>query len=162
MIDILTDFKSMDPTELSTYIEDIHHSYLRKALPEIAELLGIILREHGKSHPELFQVYCLFGKQKTDLEQHLLKEETMLFPALANRKTSKEELISLTKGIIDEHVSAEDALAKLREVTDNYRIPSDVCETFIKTYEMLEEVEKDLHRHIHLENNILLKEYDLR
>ena len=48
-----------------------------------------------------------------------------------------------------------DILKELRQVTDDYKIPSDVCETFISTYNKLQELESDLFQHIHLENNIL-------
>ena len=155
-------FTAMDTGDLSTYIEDTHHSYLRTALPQTSELLNTVSRAHGKNHPELFKVYKLFGNLKTELEQHLLKEETLLFPALAQSEGEKEIILELTKEIIDEHVAAGDILSELRLITDNYSIPEDVCGTFKRSYEMLEELELDLHQHIHLENNILLKEYDLR
>lgn len=155
-------FESMSPLVLSTYIEDTHHGYLRKALPKTAELLNVILRVHGKNHPELFEVYSLFGQLKTDLEQHLLKEETMLFPDFEDSIANKNEILHLTKTIINEHEAAGEILAKLRKVTKEYSLPEDGCETFAKTYEMLEEIEEDLHQHIHLENNILLKEYAVR
>lgn len=155
------DFTAMEPSALSTYIEDTHHSYLRRSLPETAEILNVVLRAHGKNHTELFHVYRLFGTLKTDLEQHLLKEETMLFPALAETGV-KEEILELTTDIINEHVAAGDILSELRNITNNYQVPSDACPTFERAYEMLEELEQDLHQHIHLENNILLKDYDQR
>lgn len=157
-----TDFNDMKAKDLSTYIEDIHHGYLRQVLPETAEILATVLRVHGANHPELYKVYKLFGTLKTDLEQHLLKEETMLFPALSDEDTPVKTRISLAKDIISEHVAAGDILGELRRVTEDYRIPEDACPTFMKAYELLEGIEKDLHQHIHLENNILLKEYDDR
>ncbi|HHV09007.1 MAG TPA: iron-sulfur cluster repair di-iron protein [Clostridiales bacterium] len=153
---------SMSPTALSTYIEDRHHSYLREALPEIADLLSTILRVHGSKHKELFEVYRLYGMLKSDLEQHLLREETMLFPAFENEADHREEISELSAIIIGEHEAAGEVLEKLRHATGHYHIPEDVCGTFRKTYELLEELEQDLHEHIHLENNILLKQYDTR
>jgi regulator of cell morphogenesis and NO signaling len=155
------DFTSMKPAALTNYIEDTHHSYLREAMPEITDLLGTILRVHGSNHTELFEVYKLFGTLKADLEQHLLKEETILFPALGEAD-NQEKISRLSREIIQEHEAAGEILAKLRNVTGNYSIPEGVCGTFVKTYEMLHEMEQDLHQHIHLENNILLKEYDDR
>lgn len=156
------DFTSMAPTSLSTYIEDTHHGYLRRVLPEVAELLNTILRVHGRTHTELFEVYRLFGTLKADLEQHLLKEETMLFPIFADEDNNKEEIAKITVDIIGEHEAAGEILEKLREVTNNYQLPEDACATYARAYDMLIEIEKDLHQHIHLENNILLKEYDNR
>lgn len=156
------DFTTMTPTVLTNYIEDKHHNYLREMLPITSELLGTILRVHGKNHPELFEVYRLFGTLRTDLEQHLLKEETMLFPALSQTDPDRNEVIRITTDIIHEHVAAGAILEELRQVTKDYSLPNDACGTYHKAYEMLKDMEDDLHQHIHLENNILLKEYDLR
>ena len=158
--------KDMNPSSLSTYIEDTHHGYLRKALPEINEILAVGAEGSRHNHRELFQVYSLFGKLKTDLEIHLLKEETNLFPAVSaissentDSKDKKSEVIALTKEIISEHEAAGQILSELRSITNDYKVPDDACSSYRKAYSMLEELENDLHEHIHLENNILLKEY---
>lgn len=155
-------FSQMSPAVLSAYIEDTHHSYLRHALPEAAELLNTVLRVHGKNHRELFELYRFFGQLKTDLEQHLLKEETILFPDFDEADENHEEIIKLTEEIITEHEAAGEILRELRRITKNYKAPADACNTFQKTYTILEEIEQDLHQHIHLENNILLQQYTNR
>ncbi len=155
-------FNTMSPTVLSAYIEDRHHNYLRETLPEIAQLLATILRVHGNKHTELFEVYRLYGMLKSDLEQHLLREETMLFPAFEEEMANEKAIAEQSAIIIAEHEAAGEVLEKLRHATKHYQIPQDVCGTFRKTYELLEELEMDLHEHIHLENNILLKNYDTR
>ena len=155
-------FSEMSVEVLTDYIEDTHHSYLREALPDIADLLATILRVHGMNHKELFDIYKVFGTLKTDLEQHLLKEEAMLFPTM-EEGSGKEELIQeLATEIIKEHEGAGVLLEQLRTMTKDYQVPADTCATYARTYAMLEELEKDLHQHIHLENNILLKDYDYR
>ncbi|MDF2942062.1 MAG: hypothetical protein K0S01_920 [Herbinix sp.] len=155
-------FTDMSPSVLTDYIEDTHHSYTRHALTDITELLSTLIRVHGKNHKELFEIYRLFGALKTDLEQHLIKEETMLFPALAQMDGDQEEILGIATDIIKEHEAAGEVLVELRLVTKDYSLPEDACGTYNRAYEMLEELEKDLHQHIHLENNILLKEYDKR
>lgn len=157
-----SDFTAMSPLVLSSYIEDTHHGYLRRLLPETSEILNTILRVHGRNHPELFEVYRLFGTLRADLEQHLLKEETLLFPAFSNPEDAKDEITRLTTDIIREHVAAGDILNMLRTATRDYTVQEDACGTFARAYEMLMELEEDLHQHIHLENNVLLKDYDSR
>lgn len=152
-------FESMSPMVLATYIDDTHHGYLRHALPEASDLLSTILRVHGNNHKELFEVYRLFGQLKVDLEQHLIKEETMLFPVLENTKENEQEIRNLTEIIVNEHEEAGDLLKSMRHITKDFLLPADACQTFAKAYSLLEEIEEDLHQHIHLENNILLKEY---
>ncbi len=153
------DFLAMSPAVLTAYIEDTHHSYLRRALPEAAALLQTVLKVHGKNHQELFTIYRLFGQLKTDLEQHLVKEETMLFPELGNVGADKAEIIRVTAELVSEHEAAGKILQELRELTNNYTIPEGGCGTYEKAYRLLEEIEADIHQHIHLESNILLVEY---
>lgn len=153
-------FLDMTSEQLSSYIEDTHHTYLREHLPNIAELLATIMRVHGSKHPELFEVYRLFGSLKSDLEQHLLKEEQLLFPALETKQT--ETIRTLSNTIIQEHEHAGSILLQLRHETNHFTVPEDGCNTYRHAYELLADLEADLHEHIHLENNILLAAYDTR
>jgi len=43
----------------------------------------------------------------------------------------------------------------MREITSDYTLPEGACPSFTALYAGLEDLEKDLHRHIHLENNVL-------
>jgi regulator of cell morphogenesis and NO signaling len=54
-----------------------------------------------------------------------------------------------------EHQTAGDVLAFIRNTTGDFTPPSDACETYRVTFRELEEFERDLHQHVHLENNIL-------
>lgn len=152
-----TDFTAMSSAVLSAYIEDTHHEYLRKALPEIGELLLRVLKAHGANHRELYDVYSLYGRLRADLEQHLVKEETLLFPALVQGGETAGEAARLASEIVSEHEAAGELLRALREATNDYTVPDDACPTYQKAYRELPKLERDLHQHIHLENNILLK-----
>ena len=46
-------------------------------------------------------------------------------------------------------------MARIREQTENYRVPEDGCTTYRVCLQELEAFEQDLHTHVHLENNIL-------
>jgi regulator of cell morphogenesis and NO signaling len=54
-----------------------------------------------------------------------------------------------------EHEEVGDAIHRIRHLAKDYEIPGDVCNTFMLTYQKLKEFEDDLHKHVHLENNIL-------
>lgn len=155
-------FNNMSTAALSAYIEDIHHSYLRIALPQIAEILNTVLRIHGKNHRELYELYSLFGHLRGELEQHLLKEETLLFPTFLNGTENRDEIASLTVLIIKEHDEAGDVLVQMRKLTNDYTLPPDASGSYHKVFDMLMHMESDLHQHIHLENDILLHHYDER
>jgi regulator of cell morphogenesis and NO signaling len=54
-----------------------------------------------------------------------------------------------------EHDLAGNALARIRQLTRNYQVPEDACNTFRTVLSSLEELEHDMHRHVHKENQIL-------
>jgi len=148
------DFKSMKPSDLIEYIVEKHHIYLENALPDAAELFAKVLRVHGAHHLELYDAYKLFGALKTDLEQHLIKEETIFFPKIIN---ADKEAGKLSKEIKNEHEAVGELLDNIRETTNNYALPEDACMSYKNLYNLLQEIEDDIHEHVHLENNILMK-----
>jgi regulator of cell morphogenesis and NO signaling len=54
-----------------------------------------------------------------------------------------------------EHEWVGKELTRLRDLTNNYTLPEDACNTYRTAYKELEYFEEDIHKHIHLENNIL-------
>lgn len=154
------DFLSMPIDKLSEYIVNTHHAYLNVNMPKISELTKTILRVHGAHHPELAKVHKLFSMVRMELEEHLIKEETIQYPAIYDytESLSQESLkkaINIINELQEEHVGAGDIIKELRDVTNDYSLPKDACSTYKKTYIMLQEFESDLFQHIHLESNIL-------
>jgi regulator of cell morphogenesis and NO signaling len=157
------DFREMSPSELIDYIVNMHHAYVKKILPELSELTAKILRVHGPNHGDLFKVHKLFHSLKTELEQHLIKEEEILFPMIkeydsGQSKGLPERITAVLMETEDEHESAGGVLKELRKITRDYKVPEDGCSTYCKTFDKLQELEADLFQHIHLENNILFKQ----
>ncbi|MDR2710066.1 MAG: iron-sulfur cluster repair di-iron protein [Burkholderiales bacterium] len=148
-------FLDMKPAALAEHIVTRHHEYLRKSLPETLALFLKVLRVHGAQHPELYEAFKSFGAMKTDLEQHLIKEETLLFPEFANR--SGRKIASLMESIESEHESVGRLLDNIRAISRDYVLPPDACMSYANLYRTLQEIEDDIHQHIHLENNILFK-----
>lgn len=154
------DWVKEEPSKLIDYVVGKHHLYLNEELPKISELILKILKVHGKNHEELFEVHKLFNTLRIELEEHLIKEEEFIFPAIKKyvENKSKKNAENLLKNINDleqEHEGAGDIIKELREITDHYTVPQDACRTFKLTYTKLKELEKDMFQHIHLENNIL-------
>lgn len=154
------DFRAVPLADLIDHIVATHHSYLNRALPELSDLATTVLRVHGQKHPELFRVHKLFHNLKLELEQHLIKEEELLFPMIKEYEADPLEALlkrigSVVRETEDEHEAAGDILKELRNVTENYILPEDGCATYSKTLRGLQELEGDLFQHIHLENNIL-------
>lgn len=154
------DWHPMTPMELVDYIVSTHHAFLWTNLPKLSELTTMLLRVHGINHPELIAVHRLFGELKTELEAHLLKEETVQYPAIEAyfehpSTDTLEPALAVIHELETEHVAAGSLLKQLRDVTKNYTIPTDGCNTYHKTYALFEKLELDIFQHIHLENNVL-------
>ncbi|MFW5838822.1 MAG: iron-sulfur cluster repair di-iron protein [Bacillota bacterium] len=149
-------------SDLISHILQTHHAYLYKTLPILSDLSTKIYRVHGQTHEELKDVHRLFHTLKLELDEHLIKEETIQYPAIESYlATHDTDALIKAKTIIEnlesEHEIAGDALKSLREITKDYTIPNDACEAYEKTYTLLRELEKDMFTHIHLENNVLFK-----
>ncbi len=154
------DWQNSSFSKLIDYIVNKHHAFLQENLPRIGELTTTILRVHGQNHQELSKVHKLFHGLKMELEQHLIKEEEVLFPLIKEyeENPSTEQLdkaFSVINELEDEHEGAGDVLKELRIITKEYEVPGDGCNSYHLAYQLLEELESDLFQHIHLENNIL-------
>ena len=153
--------------ELVSHIVEVHHGYMKTALPRLRSLIPTVLKAHEAHHGSvLHQVQDLFKALDAELSNHLMKEEQVLFPYIVAAEAHIQEGLPKPSApcgsarhpirqMEHEHESAGKSLAKLREVTHDYALPTDACPTFIAMYEELERMEADLHQHIHMENNIL-------
>lgn len=157
-----TDWATQNPARLTEHIVATHHAFLKRELPELASLLFRVLGVHGEGHPELFKVHSTFSSLRAELESHLIKEETLLFPAIAAGGTGSPRVAALLADLEAEHEAAGDALKELRELTDHHRAPEDACESYRALYRRLQAFEQDMFIHVHLENNILFKNPSVR
>ena len=134
-----------------------HHAYLRRELPRLDRLLTRVTQAHGASHVWLRPTLETFLALKDDLEDHMVSEEEQIFPTI--RALNETESTSLNRSgveqLIKEHVEAGAALDQLRELTNDYTPPEGACPKFRAAMDGLEELETNMHQHVHKENNIL-------
>ena len=151
---------------LVDYIMNNHHQYVRRMIPIISLHADKVASVHGKNHPETIKIADLFLAVREELENHMMKEERILFPQIKQMVLNQNEngkFFPAPFGTIQnpirmmeyEHTNAGDALYQIRELSNSYSHPEDACNTFKALYSELKEFEEDLHKHIHLENNIL-------
>ncbi len=153
-------FKEWDTAFLIDYIVNIHHKFVTKNLPELVFYTDKIATVHGGHHPELLEVANLFSQINTELLQHLKNEVEVLFPAIkevivSDSPLAKNTIRSEIERMLGEHDFAGSAMDKINELTQNYLIPEDSCNTYTVALKQLEQFEDDIHNHVHLENNIL-------
>lgn len=153
-------------SELIQHIVGVHHAYVRRETPRIETMLTKVVAKHGPAHPELAQIQELFLAIGQELSTHMLKEEQVLFPYMERMEQSvlsgqgvppaffgtvKRPIVNM----IADHDDAGALLAQIRNLSNEYNAPAGACPTFLSLYRGLQEFERDLHRHVHLENNIL-------
>ncbi|MBO2655586.1 iron-sulfur cluster repair di-iron protein [Shewanella algae] len=147
--------------ELIDHIEATHHKYIRDTAPLLLEYAQKMVRAHGEHYEEIKPLAGWIRALMDDLLPHLQKEEQILFPAI--RALSQGQEFNACFGHIGnpirameyEHDEAGQILAKLQQLTNHYQAPEHACTTWRVCYATLAEFEADLHRHIHLENNLL-------
>jgi len=156
------DFSKISLTELADHIEQTHHAFLKRELPRLEFLVNKVADRHGDHRPALVEVASIFGAFKAELESHMQKEEVILFPIC--RKMEKATGLqqfhcgSVKNPIavmMQEHDDAGDALKRMRDLTDDYSLPADACNSYRALFDSLKELEFDMHRHVHKENSIL-------
>ena len=140
--------------ELVDHIEQRYHASLRRDLPGLIEAARRVERVHA-SHPAvpagLADVLDGFA---AELERHMRKEETVLFPML--RRGARGEAVYMPVRVMEsEHDTHAESLVKIRELTGDLVLPPQACATWTALYAGLEALERDLMQHIHLENNVL-------
>ncbi len=159
-------FNAWQLEKLIDYIIEKHHTYVNRSLPLLLEYSQKVATVHGNSNPETVKIAGLVSQLADEMYQHMMKEERVLFPYI------KELEKTLTSGghpaqppfgtvknpvamMEAEHEQAGELLRQIGILSNNFTPPEHACNTYRVEYFKLKEFEDDLHRHVHLENNIL-------
>ncbi|RPJ69274.1 MAG: iron-sulfur cluster repair di-iron protein [Acidobacteria bacterium] len=159
-------FNASDLDFLVDYIVANHHAYVRDAIQSLRAHTSRVAEVHGERHPEVVTICRRFEAIADEMTHHMFKEERILFPyvsALAAAARTGTAMRPAPFGTAAnpirmmeaEHESAGATMAEIRQLSGSYTPPEDACTTFKVCYRELEAFEADLHRHVHLENNIL-------
>lgn len=153
------DWSTAALADLCDHIVEWHHAYLRAELPRLSALVEKVVKAHAEAHPELREVEDIFGAIAAELQDHMLVEEAVLFRACRDLEVrgsrDVESLEAPVRAMEADHVITGAALERIRALTATYTPPPAACNSYIALLDGLETLERDLHRHIHEENNIL-------
>lgn len=151
--------QEMSCADLVAHILSVHHAFLRRELPRLMTLAEKVARVHGDHAPQCIAIRDVFSGLRDELELHMQKEEEILFPFVVKLEEGIDSPFPTVARPIScmehEHADAGVALDRLRELTSGYEPPMDACNSWRVLYHGLGELERDLHQHIHEENNIL-------
>jgi regulator of cell morphogenesis and NO signaling len=151
---------------LVDHIVTRHHGYVKQEIPRLQQLLKKVVAVHGGGHPELPVIQQNFQSLAAEMTSHMMKEENVLFPyivelekAVQQGKAPRRPMFGTIANPVHmmelEHESSGDALKRMHEASSGYTAPENACFSYRTLYAALAEFEADMHRHIHLENNIL-------
>lgn len=163
------DIDLSDLNKIIDYILDKHHVYVRSESPFIISSLEKLIKVHDEKYHPLNSIHTLFSKIFSDMEPHMLKEEQIIFPYIKSlleaQKSNKPRprpffntVINPINKMISDHETAGNEIKELRELTKDFSVPEDACNTYRTTFAKLKEFESDLFHHVHLENNVLFPE----
>ena len=156
----LDDFKEFRIGEMIDSILINHHKKERDLLFEIDPLLNKILSVHFARHgEELMKLHSLFADLKKELEEHFIKEEEITFPLMLENESPSQEVIKKVEELETDHEEAGDIIKEMIELTDWFKVPKDACRTYIHTFNLLEELVKDVFVHIFKENSIMFEKF---
>ncbi len=153
-------------SDLVDHIVATHHVYVKQEVPRLQQLIAKVVSVHGQNHPELHTIQETFQGVGAELMSHMMKEEQILFPYIADLDEAASQRRSLRPPMFGtirnpvhmmemEHDAAGDALKTMRGASQDYTPPAEACISYKTLYSALLEFEADLHQHIHLENNVL-------
>jgi regulator of cell morphogenesis and NO signaling len=155
------DLRGTATRALIAYVIDRHHAYLRKNLPLLLEMMAKVARVHGARNPTLVRLHGALRTLIDRLEPHIAWEEDVLFPALlrplasVDRELVERELATMR----DEHLAVAGTLRTIRELADDFTVPEWGCTTYRVLFGGLAELEGDIHRHVHIENLVLMPRF---
>lgn len=153
---------SMGLAALADHIEATHHAYLREELPRLDVMTKKVAQVHGDAEPRLHDIRRIFVACREELEAHMLKEERVLFPMIRELEQADGpvafhcgSLANPIRMMEHEHDNAGDSMTRFKELTDGYAPPEWACNTYRAMVDGLAAFERDMHQHVHKENNVL-------
>ena len=140
--------------DLVTHILAAYHRPLDKELPRLEAMARKVREVHrDKADKMLSDVLSVYLALKAELQDHMAKEEQILFPMILRGQGVMADGPIMV--MYQEHDAAAAGLRRLRELTNGYEVPAEACNTWRALWHGLRALETSLHEHIHLENNIL-------
>lgn len=153
--------KYLDAPSLIQYIQSRYHETIREEFKNLSPYVTKIAKVHGPNHPFLIQLQDLYRQYRDGMLKHMAQEDEHDFLALI--KLSRGEQVDhssdIIQSLVDDHTQTGQVLEDMRELTNQYQPPSEACQTWRLVYHRLENLERETHEHVHLENHVLFNKF---
>lgn len=158
------DWRTVPLRILIDFIVNTHHAFLHRELPVLDRCIAA--HHAGSEHVWLPALRQMFHHLQKDMEVHMRKEESILFPTIADMETAMAagrtplslpfgSVANFSRVLEQEHRQTAGVLQEIRVLTNNYTCPPRASEDLRMLFRRMQILVADVHRHIHLENNIL-------
>jgi regulator of cell morphogenesis and NO signaling len=149
-------FERWDEQSLDSLIDHLlgrFHEQHREEVPRLLAMARKVEQVHGEKESCPKGLANHLEKMSEELEQHMQKEEQVLFPLI---REGRGRMAAMPVQVMElEHRDHGQNLVRLRELAHDFEPPEEACGTWRALYLGLAELESDLMQHIHLENNAL-------
>lgn len=153
---------AMSLTELCDHIERVHHDWLREELPRLDFMTRKVAMVHGDHEPRLHEIRRVFESFHSEMVSHMREEGEQVFPAIRKLEATKvgraaaaSALKTTLAKLESEHDRAGEALTHFADLSDRHTPPDWACNTFRAMFDTLAQLERNMHQHVHKENNVL-------
>ena len=142
---------------LISLIETRYHAVHRRELPELLRLARRVEAVHKDRADVPRGIAALLERMGGELEQHMQKEEQVLFPLML--RGGQPMVMQPIASMLAEHDDHSAHLRTLESLTGDFSAPDDACATWRALYVGAKKLADDLVEHIHTENNVLFPRF---
>jgi regulator of cell morphogenesis and NO signaling len=155
-----------DTEFLIEYIVNNHHRFCKAAIPVLLAQLSKLNAEQSNQYFYIKPLLLLFQRVSGEIEQHIRKEEMILFPYIKTLASAAElnrqrpiapffTIAGPIEKMEEEHHETAQVFAKIRALLSDFAVPEGACGTHRSVIKGLQAFVYDMHQHVHLENNLL-------
>lgn len=153
--------KYLDVPSLIQYIQSRYHETMREEFKNLSPYVTKVAKVHGPNHPFLIELQNLYRQYRDGMLEHMDEEDNHDFPALIkiSRGEHVDDTSKIIESLVNDHTQTGQLLEDMRELTNQYQAPSEACQTWRLVYNRLENLERETHEHVHLENHVLFNKF---